>query len=98
MNLRKQGKLHTLENSRLKLIIREDFKCLGSSETQFLINFKRHREAQVYSEFGIRWKMELEELIKMQISVQDYFRKRGSLAPSRNLVSSCDRSRSQIYR
>ena len=38
-------KLHTLENSRLKLIIREDFKCLGSSETQFLINFKRHREA-----------------------------------------------------
>ena len=56
MALRKQGKLHTLENNRLK--IREDFKCLGSSDcTQFLINFKRHTE--VRSEFGVRWQMEL---------------------------------------
>ena len=56
MALRKQGKLHTLENNRLKL--REDFKCLGSSDcTRFLINFKRHTE--VHSEFGVRWQMEL---------------------------------------
>ena len=56
MALRKQGKLHTLENNRLKL--REDFKCLGSSDCkQFLINFKRHTE--VRSEFGVRWQMEL---------------------------------------
>ena len=56
MALRKQGKLHTLENNRLKL--REDFKWLGSSDcTQFLINFKRHTE--VRSEFGVRWQMEL---------------------------------------
>ena len=51
MALRKQGKLHTLENNRLKL--REDFKWLGLSDcTQFLINFKRHTE--VRSEFGVR--------------------------------------------